>query len=284
MTGWSEPVTTRHRAFGVTLACRNPASRLTSIKLTPTQNSCAAFAIDKDLHLKDLLAFIFFLFGIDRKLCRKYLHHSNIVAEQHPLRHHSAAVSATQNKQFVDALDFIARCRGQPAGEVYKTRPPPNDTDARGVDPFDTAIIYVAFHQFFVTQKYPLILSLKRDDVIRIISDARTDRVTALTAISDAKKELAVLRAAANAPEVPFDFSIPSAEIPALRAAAKVAHAAAIVETERVIADAVQAEFDAAATIRLNENYCSYITHDSDRAREELRQRTNDSRFCRESR
>jgi hypothetical protein len=145
-------------------------------------------------------------------------------------------------------------------------------------------IIYVAFHQFFVTQKYPFILTLKRDDVNRIISDARTDRVTALTAITDAKKELAVLRAAANAPEVPFDFSIPSTEIPALRAAAKVAHAAAIVETERAIADAVQAELDAAATIRLNENYCSYITHDFDRAREELRQRTADSRFCRESR
>ena len=244
------------------------------------KHSCAAFAIDKDLHLKDLLAFLFFLFGINPELCKKYLHYSNIVAEQHPLRIHSA----TQNKQFFDALDFIARCRGQPAGEVYKTRPPPNHIDARGVDPFDTAVIYVAFHQFFVTQKYPFILSLKRDDVNRIISDARTARIEALTAISDAKKELAVLRAAANAPEVPFDFSIPSAEIPALRAAAKVAHAAAIVETERKIADAVQAEFDAAATIRLNENYCSYITHDSDRAREELRQRTTvDRRFPRQS-
>jgi len=251
---------------------------------TKPNPSCAAFAIDKDLHLKDLLAFIFFLYGINPELCKKYLHYSNIVAEQHPLRYHSTAVSATQNKQFVDALDFIARCRGQPAGEVYKTRPPPNHTDPRGVDPFDTAIIYVAFHQFFVTQKYPLILSLKRDDVNRIISDARTARIEALTAITEAKKELAVLRAAANAPEVPFDFSIPSAEIPALRAAAKVAHAAAIVETERKIADAVQAEFDAAATIRLNENYCTYITHDSERAREELRQRTTvDRRFPRES-
>jgi hypothetical protein len=268
--------------FGVPKPSLSTYLNQTNTKPNP---SCAAFAIDKDLHLKDLLAFTFFLFGIDRKLCRKYLNHSNIVAEQHPLRYHSTAVSATQNKQFVDALDFIARCRGQPAGEVYKTRPPPNHTnDPRAVDPFDTAVIYVAFHQFFVTQKYPLILSLKRDDVNRIISDARTARIEALTAITEAKKELAVLRAAANAPEVPFDFSIPSAEIPALRAAAKVAHAAAIVEAERAIADAVQAEFDAAATIRLNENYCSYITHDSDRAREELRQRTADSRFCRESR
>ena len=103
-----------------------------------------------------------------------------------------------------------------------------------------------------------------------------------LSACGDTSEETGLV-CAANAPEVPFDFSIPSAEIPALRAAAKVAHAAAIVETERVIADAVQAEFDAAATIRLNENYCSYITHDSDRAREELRQRTVDRRFSRES-
>ncbi len=28
-------------------------------------------------------------------------------------------------------------------------------------------------------------------------------------------------------------------------------------------------------------NYCAYMTHDSDRAREDLRRRTADRRFCR---
>jgi hypothetical protein len=199
----------------LSLACRNPAATYLNQTNIHPKHSCAAFAIDKDLHLKDLLAFILALCGIDPELCKKYLRNSVIVSQQHPLRIHSAL----QNKQFVDALDFIARCRSQPAGEVYKTRPPkvPNDTDARGVDPFDAAVIYVAFHQFFVTQKYPLILGFKRDDVNRIISEARTARIEALTAISDAKKELVVLIAAAAAPELPFDFSIPSAEIQGLR-------------------------------------------------------------------
>ena len=48
-----------------------------------------------------------------------------------------------------------------------------------------------------------------------------------------------------------------------------------------VVVAYTKAEFDAAATIRLNENYCIYLNHDTDRASEELRRRTADRRFCR---
>jgi hypothetical protein len=181
-----------------------------------------------------------------------------MVSLHHPLRIHSV----DETKQFVRALDFIARCRGQPAHAVYNSR--------LATVSFDCALIYVAFHQFFVTQKYLVVLGLKRDAVNRTISDACTARVEAHIAIAATNNEFIILRAVATMPEPPIDFSIPAAQIPALRATAKVAHAAAVVEAQLAHADAVQAELDAAATIRLHENYCAYMTHYSNRAREEL--------------
>jgi hypothetical protein len=129
--------------------------------------------------------------------------------------------------------------------------------------------------------KYLVVCGLKCDAVNRFISDARAARVIAHTEIASTNNELVLLPAAAAAPELPADFSIPTSQIPALCAAAKVAHAAALVDAKRAHADAIQAELDAASTIRLHKNYCAYLTHDSDRTREELRGRTADQRFCR---
>jgi hypothetical protein len=118
-----------------------------------TKRSCTAFAIDKYLNLKDLLSFALLLISIIYVLCRNHFVDSDIVSLQHPLCLHST----TENKRFVQAVDFIARCRGQPANAVY------NPLFCTSL--FDSAIIYVAIHQLLRHHEVPLLLGSKHDNI-----------------------------------------------------------------------------------------------------------------------
>ena len=181
-------------------------------------------------------------------------------------RNHSLFIGNTgSNKCFVDALETIDRSRAEPRGAAYEAI-----TASISVT---EAVVYAAFHQFFATQKYTHLLNLKRAFDDQTIQDAKDKLVVVHTIAIAADAEIRTLEAAAAAPELPFDFSVPAAQIPALRAAAKVNAANAMVAAKRARTDAFYAEIDGKNDIRKLENYRAYIIHDNDRARDDIRTR-----------
>ena len=192
------------------------------------------------MHVKDVAAFVLFLGNIHPTLVRKFLAAPDKVTRAHTL------VVTHSNKCYVDALETIDRSRAEPPGDAY---------DALNSSYYaDDAIVYAAFHQHFATNKYPQLLHLKRGFDDKIVQDAKEKLVEVHTAITASNTEIRILKAAAAAPEVDFDFSVPKSQYPELRAAAKVNAEKAMTVAKRARTHAIHAVEDYKTDIRLTEN------------------------------
>jgi hypothetical protein len=117
------------------------------------------------------------------------------------------------------------------------------------------------------------LLNLKRGFDDQTIQDAK-DKIVAVQSVAIATNaEIRTLEAAAAAPELPFDFSVPLADIPGLRDAALVNAKNAMHAAKRARTHAVYAESDGKTDVRMHDNYRAYITHDNERTRDDIRTR-----------
>ena len=105
------------------------------------------------------------------------------------------------------------------------------------------------------------------------MQDAKEKHIIVKDVAAASNDEIRILEAAAAAPEVPFGFSVPLADEPALRAAAIVNAKNAMSEAKRARTDAIYAGEDAKTDIRLVENYRAFITHDIERTRDDMKSR-----------
>ena len=202
-----------------------------------------------------------FLGHIHPTLARKFL-----VSPDQVTRNHALHVANTPvNNYYVDALDIIDRSRAESPGDAYDGSVSSNSAAE--------AIVYAAFHQHFATQKYTALLNLRRGYDDETIRDARDKLVVAHTALISANNQINTLESAAAGPEVPFGFSVPDAQIPALRAAAKVNAENDMVAAKRARTQALYAQQDDKNDIRLTENYRTVIAHDIERTRDDIRSR-----------
>ena len=126
-----------------------------------------AFCLSKAVHLKDMIAFYLFLRRIDLSIARAFIVFPAQVGFNTILYQGTVA-----SVDYIEALSIVNRAR-HPAMVEMK---PSTSTTA--------AIIYTAFHSFFVTQKGLHIANAARASVDSVIATAKAAKTASKTASS----------------------------------------------------------------------------------------------------